>query len=125
MSKPSRFACVVRNNVLSRVRKDRARGIEIPCLDSESLARAIDSVVCRKGATPVCEHCDKFLRFGDKVVHAGSPSLHKIQPNLGYVTGNLAVICFECNTSIGESGDAESVRRKIAAMQWQLKKLEG
>jgi len=122
--KASRDARNIRNNTLSRVRVARDKGKAIPCLDSESLALAIDSVLRRKGRSMVCEHCDRFLAFGDKESHTLSPSLHKIRPELGYVTGNLAVLCFECNTAIGESGDADSVRRKIAAMQWQLARLE-
>jgi len=134
--KASRDARNIRNNTLSRVRVARDKGKVIPCLDSESLAHAIDSVLCRKGRSMVCEHCDRFLAFGDKESHTLSPSLHKIRPELGYVTGNLAVLCFDatrrsasramptrcaarlpqCNGNLPDSrGDAKMSQRGKAA----------
>ena len=123
--KASRDARNIRNNTLSRVRVARDKGKAIPCLDSESLAHAIDSVLRRKGRSMVCEHCDRFLAFGDKESHTLSPSLHKIRPDLGYVTGNLAVLCMECNTAIGEAEDIATVDRKMRALAWQRARLEG
>ena len=123
--KVSRSSRIIAQNTLGRVREAYKKGKRYACLDSESLAAEVEAVAKRVGHALVCEHCERFLSFGDGKAHATSPSLHKINPTLGYVKGNLAVLCFECNTAIGESGDANNVRRKIAAMQWQLAKLGG
>lgn len=59
---------------------------------------------------PICatkmQHSD--VKGGSQI----SPTLDKIQPELGYVKGNIAVICKLCNSTKG-SGSAE-LHRKIA-----------
>jgi hypothetical protein len=123
--KASHAARAVASNTLARVRRDRERGKVYPCLDHAGLALAVDSVASRKGRAMVCEHCDRFLAFGDKVAHALSPSLHKVRPSQGYVAGNLALLCMECNTAIGEAEDIATVDRKMRALAWQRARLEG
>ena len=123
--KTSRDARTIASNTLARVRRDRERGKVYPCLEHAGLALAVDSVARRKGRSMVCEHCDRFLAFGDKTAHALSPSLHKVRPSQGYVAGNLALLCMECNTAIGEAEDVATVDRKMRALAWQRARLEG
>ena len=104
--KASRDARTIASNTLARVRRDAERGKIYPCLDHGALALAVDSVAQRKGRSMVCEHCDRFLAFGDKTAHTLSPSLHKVRPSHGYVAGNLA--CFAWNAT------RRSARRKTS-----------
>ena len=110
----------LRDNAIARVRKARNKGQHIPCLDSESLGRAIDSIYTSRA----CQCCGQAMMGGRGVVQAESPSLHKIRPELGYVAGNLAVVCFACNTAIGEAGTAEQVNARMAALRWQLEQIQ-
>ena len=121
--KASHSARAIASNTLARVRRDGERGKVYPCLDHAGLALAVDSIIRRNRR--VCEHCERPLTFGDKVAHAGSPSLHKVRPSHGYVAGNLALLCMECNTAIGEAEDVATVDRKMRALAWQRARLEG
>jgi hypothetical protein len=44
-----------------------------------------------------------------KTVHAASPSLDRIIPELGYVAGNVAWLCYRCN-SIKRDATADELR---------------
>lgn len=44
-----------------------------------------------------CECCKKELVSNDKRHKHNSPSIDRIIPELGYVVGNVAILCWECN----------------------------
>ena len=123
--KVSRSSRIIAQNTLARVRRDHEKGKRYACLDGASLAAEIEAVTKHIGHALVCAHCERFLTFGDGKAHATSPSLHKIRPSRGYVKGNLALLCMECNTGIGETETLEVCDRKASALAWQRVQLEG
>jgi hypothetical protein len=44
-----------------------------------------------------CELCGKILEMVDKKKRSDRPSIDRIIPELGYVHGNVAILCGECN----------------------------
>jgi hypothetical protein len=55
--------------------------------------------------SPACSMCGVVLNFGSKGrgaaarrSHDNSPSLDRFIPELGYVEGNIGVLCHKCNT---------------------------
>lgn len=70
-----------------RTAKDRAKRDGIPFRLTEN---DID-------IPPNCPVCQRELRVGEGKVCDSSPTLDKNVPALGYVRGNVSVICFDCN----------------------------
>lgn len=82
-------------SVLLRAAKDRARKHGIPhTITLEDIK-----------IPPCCPICKKAMAAmpGSKGGGATSPSLDKIIPSKGYVTGNVAVICKKCNSMKGDA----------------------
>jgi|SRR5690242_12833728 len=58
----------------------------------------------------VCPACDcKLLHSWDDESKTNSPSLDRIIPALGYVPGNVAWLCYRCNT-IKQDATADEIR---------------
>ena len=94
-----RAMCLV---AAARVRA-RKRGIpfEVSKSDIAMLQSVIDDGVCQvTGAS--------FTLSGPRC--ATSPSLDRINPSLGYVGGNLRVVCHAINAGMGEWGESELLR---------------
>lgn len=66
----------------------------------------------------LCPVLDIPLVPGTKMPHAGSPSLDKFIPSLGYVPGNIYVISRRANT-MKSDGSVEDVRKLLAWMESQ------
>lgn len=50
--------------------------------------------------TPICPCCSKVMEPGQKLNGApydNAPSVDRIKPALGYVEGNVAILCWRCN----------------------------
>ena len=123
MAKASFLARKVATNTLNRVRKDREAGKAYPAMSHDELALEIETVAMGAKFSERCERCGVRLRFGDKAATPISPSCHKVRPSLGYVKGNVSLVCFQCNSDIGEAETIEDCERKIAALRWQIEKL--
>ena len=62
----------------------------------------------------VCPVCGKTMGAGAKCPASDRRSLDKIQPQLGYVPGNVAVICVSCNSVKGQS----TPEQLVALVKW-------
>lgn len=63
--------------------------------------------------TPNCPICGTEMRCSSqRGGTSSSPTLDKVRPELGYVKGNIAVICKLCNSTKGRGSSA--LHRKIA-----------
>ena len=83
-------------SALVEAAKRRSREQKVP-FDVDLMSRA--AIETRMLALPFCECCRVDLAIGsNKKAKANSPSIDKINPSLGYVDGNVAILCFRCNT---------------------------
>lgn len=81
-------------NKLLRASKDRARLNNLP----HNLT--VEDIVI----PTTCPICDTELEVSKtRGGSARSPSLDKIQPHLGYVKGNVAILCKKCNSMKGDA----------------------
>lgn len=82
--------------------KSRAKkaGLPFDGLDIEELAKVFEG-------RPLCEVCKRVLRidYGHGMQMPDSVSLDKICPSRGYVKGNIALLCAECNVMKGRITD--------------------
>lgn len=86
---------------LLRASKSRAKACDLPHDISEE-----DIII-----PDTCPICDTLMAPSSKRGGtSASPTLDKVVPELGYVKGNIAVICKLCNSTKG-SGSAELHRR--------------
>lgn len=94
----------------------RARKLGLP-FDSERLT----SVYMSKwlGSTPNCPCCGvlfltEYFALGKPLPH--SPTVERISPQKGYVEGNLALLCFRCNT-LKRDATLEELEKVVAWMK--------
>lgn len=52
-----------------------------------------------------CEMTGLPFDFHNKIPNWNSPSLHRVNPSLGYVYPNIRVICFAMNAALGSWGE--------------------
>lgn len=116
------------NNRAHDVRAKARAGIVVPIAARETFLEHVESIFPRDKRCPACGVAMgwKCQRQPDA---SKTPSVHKIIPALGYVPGNMAVLCSGCNSSIADADTMEKVNRKRAALdfqatQIQLRKLE-
>lgn len=87
--------------MMSRATIKRAQERGLPCDDSASVA-ALEALLI---ATERCPICDVELRHrcylerghGKGKAHDATPTIDRIIPAMGYVQGNVAIICWRCN----------------------------
>jgi len=94
-----RAMCLVAS---ARVRA-RKRGIifDIPDDESRRLQSVIDAGVCEVSGVALTLSGPRS---------ATSPSLDRIIPERGYVSGNLRIVCHAVNAGMGDWGEAELLR---------------
>jgi hypothetical protein len=105
--RPIRFrAQTLRSGIVER---SRERGLPF---DSDYFT--VDRLMSWLANDPRCECCNCTLDVGfkfDRVVRDASPSLDRMVPELGYVKGNVSLICWRCNRikGIATADDLERV----------------
>lgn len=84
------------HNLHKRVRKAEEAGQPIPMDAWASLRWHIASII-----TSNCPMCDTRMErnYGGKHQKNNSPECDRIDPNLGYVAGNVQIICHACNVA--------------------------
>lgn len=81
-----------------------------------------DEVACTMNITawledrPYCEACDVKFDYGyqengNSKPRANAPSIDRIIPELGYVRGNVALLCHACNVAKGSAATPEQLKR--------------
>lgn len=70
----------------------RARKKEINCDSIDDLLEYLNPIY-EQG---ICQKCHKKVIARDKS-HKDSPSIDRIEPNLGYIVKNVTILCCECN----------------------------
>lgn len=111
------------NNRAHDVRAKARKGIIVPIAAREEFLEEIQSIFPRDMRCPACGVAMgwKSPRQPDD---SKIPSVHKIVPALGYVPGNMAVICTGCNSTISDADTLERVNRKRAALDFQATHLQ-
>lgn len=71
-------------------------------------------------STPNCPCCGELFEMfpnGRTKAHQHSPSIDRFRPDLGYVVGNVALICWRCNNIKRdyEASDLQMVARWMLA----------
>lgn len=56
-----------------------------------------DSVLRMFNAHKVCQCCGRLLNYLAGKIHDATPTLDRVDNELGYVEGNVAVLCLRCN----------------------------
>ena len=88
----------IQSSRLSSSARKRAKKNKIPIdLDFISMPNMLNWLKRQ----PNCVCCGIRFRFGYKGksgFHVGSPSLDRFNPSLGYIPGNVFLICVKCNT---------------------------
>jgi hypothetical protein len=57
-----------------------------------------------------CPCCGRKFEIGDQKRHKASPSIDRLRNEDGYVPGNVALLCWECNNTKG-TADAQYLRK--------------
>ena len=87
----------VQSNYLSNSVRQRAKKRKLPIdLDFISSSNIVDWLKHQ----PNCVCCDRVFGIGYKGkfrFQNNSPSLDRLIPSLGYISGNVFLICFRCN----------------------------
>lgn len=87
----------MRAKILRSGMMDRAKVLNLP-FDKDVLTIPCLMIWLQKA--PFCECCKKPLDISfklDGMKNDRSPSIDRIRPNLGYVVGNVALLCWRCN----------------------------
>ena len=96
-----------RSRVLYAGMRDRARTKGI-AFDKEYFS--IDYIFNKLSEKPYCECCNKKLDIDfkpDKKFNDNSPSMDRVNSNLGYIKGNVAILCWKCNKHKQDSSSEE------------------
>lgn len=104
-----------RESVLERMRLRRRQKPEFDLLKSAKARAAKCGIPFRLSVhdisiPEVCPVLGIPITVGDGQCHAGSPSLDRIIPELGYVRGNVVVVSFRANT-IKSDASTEELRK--------------
>jgi hypothetical protein len=83
----------------------RAKIAGVPCATREVLVFWIN-----RNISDVCPALGIDMVTGTGVCQNASPTLHRFNPALGYVPGNIAIICFQANKCIGDYQPDEMMR---------------
>lgn len=67
-----------------------------------------------------CACCGVSFMPGKDMVDDASMTIHRVRPEKGYSVDNIAVICYKCNSAIGEPTDMEG---KAKVWKWQIEKM--
>ena len=102
--------------------KERERNPERKMVDSARRRAIIQNVpftITRKdihvpGLCPICQR-EMMRAVGQKSHWSLSPTLDKWEPELGYIPGNVWVICMDCNNKKGSMSGNEMI-----AFGWKL-----
>ena len=87
----------VRAQLLRGGMKERSKDLDIP-FDSEYFTVSV--LMTWISSDPKCECCSRKLDVGfklDRMKHDDSPSIDRLIPRLGYVRGNVSLLCWRCN----------------------------
>lgn len=96
-----------RSKILYGGMRDRAKakGLEF---DKDFFS--VDYICERLTKKPYCECCKKQLDIGfkaDKKFNDNSPSMDRVDSKLGYIKGNVAILCWKCNKHKQDSTSQE------------------
>lgn len=86
------------------------------------LDKYIPDIIARVN-TGLCELTGYKMVVGDGKHQWNSPSIDRIQPELGYVYSNIRIICRALNVAFGNWGE-EKLLKIIRRMKWYRKKLK-
>lgn len=79
-----------------------------------------DKVIASDGNCPCCG----VLFVQGKIETAPtSLTVHRVVSELGYVPGNIEILCNQCNEDIGEVPHLETLDRKRRALEWQVNRM--
>lgn len=115
-----RFPVRVRAQRLRAGMRERARELGL-AFDDEHFT--VSRLMGWLSGSPTCECCRRVLDVGfkhDAQKHDDSPSMDRFAPELGYVAGNVALLCWRCNNLKRDASAAELecvaawMRRKVA-----------
>lgn len=76
-----------------QVHKSLSKTKNIPCDDFDILYNHLKPIF----DTGKCERCGMIFQPGNDSLRNYSPTLDRLIPNKGYVVGNIAVLCHDCN----------------------------
>ena len=130
---PNICSRAVNNQV--HARSTRAAMVGVACLPAPALfALVCARIVATNGR---CEACDVPMRTltitgaGNKTAGNGrgraphnAMSIHKVRPLLGYVAGNVRILCRTCNEAIGDAATPGDCDDRINALCHQKKWLQ-
>lgn len=91
---------VHRGALLAKEAARRSRRKKLPCdllCHLEEIERRVQLGRCEMSGVP--------FNFDAKGTAWNSPSLHRIDPNLGYTMGNIRIVCFCLNAALGNWGE--------------------
>jgi hypothetical protein len=66
-----------------------------------------------------CEHCGMIFKPGNETKRNFSPSLDRLIPSKGYVVGNIAVLCHDCNRR-KQDISVEEMQELIDWVKWKI-----
>ena len=115
-------------------RSTRAAMVGVACLPAPALFSLVSArIVATSGR---CEACNTPMRTlqitgaGNKTQGNGSGraphnamSIHKVRPLLGYVAGNVRILCRTCNEAIGDAATPGDCNDRINALRYQQAQL--
>jgi hypothetical protein len=110
VARKAKYPLRVRCQVLRSGMRDRSnrKGIEF-----DSGHFTVDLLMRKMEENPYCQCCNKKLDLSfkaDKKFNNDSPSMDRVNPDIGYTKENTAMLCWECNKH-KQDATSEQLRR--------------